>query len=121
MNIRYFDEVDQLGPLLHLKVAGFDRNQKPSGVEVREGGTLAWGVASVLEPGEPPPDLIYDRGDWGTEPMIRVLGTDPMSVVEKVLAINQALELKNRGEGEVERKKWKVKREKGRGQKREEG
>ncbi len=87
-------------PLLHLKVAGFDRGQEPPEVKTREGGTLAWGVASVLEPGEPPPDLIYDRGDWGKEPMIRVLGTDPMNVVEKVLALNQALGLVLRNKGQ---------------------
>ncbi len=91
MNIRFFEEVERLGPLLHLRVAGFDRGQESPEVKAREGGSLAWGVASVLDPGEPPPDLIYDRGDWGKEPMIRVLGTDPMNVVEKVLAVNQAL------------------------------
>lgn len=93
MNIRFFEEVERLGPLLHLKVAGFDRAQEPPEIKAREGGTLAWGVAAVLQVGEPPPDLIYDRGDWGKEAMIRVLGTDPMNVVEKVLAINQALGL----------------------------
>jgi hydroxymethylpyrimidine/phosphomethylpyrimidine kinase len=97
MNIRFFEEVERLGPLLHLKVASFDRTQEPPEVKAREGSTLAWGVASALEPGEPPPDLIYDRGDWGKEPMIQVLGSDPMSVVAKVLAINQSVELKNRG------------------------
>ncbi len=100
MNIRFFEEVERLGPLLHLKVVSFDRTQEPPEVKTREGGTLAWGVASVLEPGEPPPDLIYDRGDWGKEPMIRVLGTDPMSVVEKILAISQALELVLRNKGQ---------------------
>ncbi len=94
MNIRFFEEVESLGPLLHLKVAGFDRQQEPPEVKAREGSTLAWGVASVLQPGETPPDLIYDRGDWGKEAMIRVLGTDPMNVVSKVLALNQALLVK---------------------------
>lgn len=94
MNIRFFEDVERLGPLLHLKVAGFDRNQEPPEVKAWEGGTLAWGVASVLQAGEPPPDLIYDRGDWGKEPMIRVLGTDPMNVAAKVLALNQALLVK---------------------------
>lgn len=94
MNIRFFEDVERWGPLLHFKVAGFDRNQEPPEVKAREGGTLAWGVASVLQSGEPPPDLIYDRGDWGKEPMIRVLGTDPMNVVAKVLAINQTLQVK---------------------------
>ena len=41
----------------------------------------------MLNPGEPPPDLIYDRGDWGKEPMIRVLGRDPEEVVNKVLKL----------------------------------
>ncbi|MFP3868063.1 MAG: bifunctional hydroxymethylpyrimidine kinase/phosphomethylpyrimidine kinase [Desulfobacteraceae bacterium] len=92
MNIRFFEEVERLAPLLHLKVASFERAQEPPDIKAKEGSTLAWGVASVLKPEEPPADLIYDRGEWGKEPMIRVLGPDPMSVAEKVLALNQALE-----------------------------
>ena len=61
--------------------------------EAKEGSTLAWGVASVLKAGTPPPDLIYDRGDWGKEPMIRILGPTPMSVVEKALALKNALQV----------------------------
>jgi hydroxymethylpyrimidine kinase / phosphomethylpyrimidine kinase / thiamine-phosphate diphosphorylase len=99
MNIRFFEEVERLGSLLHLKVAGLERNQEPPAVKAREGSTLAWGVAGVLEPGESPPDLIYDRGDWAKEPMIRVLGPNPMSVAEKVLALSQALQVKNREKG----------------------
>ncbi len=90
MNIRFLPEVEKLAPLLHLKAVYFDCSLEPPESKEREGGTLAWGVAAVLQPGEPPPDLICDQGDWGKEPMIRVLGTDPMNVVEKVLAINQA-------------------------------
>jgi hydroxymethylpyrimidine kinase / phosphomethylpyrimidine kinase / thiamine-phosphate diphosphorylase len=99
MNIRCFAELERLGPLLHLKVVGFDRRQEPPEVKAREGSSLACGVAAVLEPGESLPDLIYDRGDWGKEPMVRVLGTDPMCVVEKVLAIGQALQLKKGAKG----------------------
>jgi len=91
MNIRYVEEVKRLAPLLHMKLAGFDRAQEPPEIKTREGSTLAWGVASILKAGEPPPDLIYDRGDWGKEAMIRVLGPDPLSVVEKALALAQAL------------------------------
>ncbi len=94
MNIRFLPEVEKLATLLHLKAVSFDRAQEPPEVKAREGASLAWGVAAVLQPGETPPDLICDRGDWGKEPMIRVLGTDPMNVVEKILAINQALQVK---------------------------
>jgi len=31
------------------------------------------------------PDFIYDEGDVGKEPMIRVLGRNPMEVITKIL------------------------------------
>jgi len=31
------------------------------------------------------PDFIYDEGDVGKEPMIRVLGKNPQEVVNKIL------------------------------------
>jgi predicted fused transcriptional regulator/phosphomethylpyrimidine kinase len=91
MNVKFFEGVEDLARLLHLKVASFERGAEPPEIKAKEGGTLAWGVASVLTPGAPPPDLIYDRGDWGKEPMIRILGPNPMSVAEKALALKNAL------------------------------
>jgi len=96
MNIKFFQGLNDLAPLLHLRVASFDRGAEPPEIKAREGGTLAWGVASVLKPQEPPPDLIYDRGDWGKEPMIRILGPTPTSVAEKALALKNALQVAGR-------------------------
>jgi hydroxymethylpyrimidine/phosphomethylpyrimidine kinase len=96
MNVKFFEGLDDLAPLLHLRVAGFDRGAEPPEVKAREGSTLAWGVASVLKPGEPPPDLIYDRGEFGKEPMIRILGPTPMAVAEKALALKNALQVAGR-------------------------
>jgi hydroxymethylpyrimidine/phosphomethylpyrimidine kinase len=93
MNIRYIEGIEDLAPKLHLRAAGFDRAQEPPEVKAQEGGTLAWGVASVmksLQSWEPPPDLIYDRGEVGKEPMIRILGENPLQVVEKALALKNA-------------------------------
>ena len=67
MNIKYFAGLEELAPLLSLK------------------------VAEALKQGEPPPDLIYERGDGGKEPVIYILGPDPQVVVEKVLALKNAL------------------------------
>jgi hydroxymethylpyrimidine kinase/phosphomethylpyrimidine kinase len=92
MNVRYVEGIAELAPLLHLKTASFDRSQEPSEVKAREGGTLAWGVAAALQSARTPPDLIYDTGDWGKEPMIRILGPDPMAVAEKALALKNALQ-----------------------------
>jgi len=96
MNIKYFAGVEELAPLLHLQAASLDRGQEPPEAKAGEGGTLAWGVASVLKPGKPPPDLICDQGGWGQEPMIRILGPNPMSVAEKALALKNALQAAGR-------------------------
>jgi hydroxymethylpyrimidine/phosphomethylpyrimidine kinase len=95
MNIRYVEGIEALAPLLHLRYASFHRDQEPQETKAREGGTLAWGVAKVLEkvpPWEQPPDLIGDRGELGKEAMLRILGENPMSVAEKALALKNALQ-----------------------------
>ena len=33
------------------------------------------------------PDLIVDVGDWGKEPMITILGRDPLDVLEKLFKL----------------------------------
>jgi hydroxymethylpyrimidine kinase/phosphomethylpyrimidine kinase len=96
MNVKFFEGVDELALLLHLRVASFERGAEPPEVKAKEGSTLAWGVASVLKPGEPPPDLVYDRGELGKEPMIRILGPTPMAVAEKALALKNALRVAGR-------------------------
>jgi hydroxymethylpyrimidine kinase / phosphomethylpyrimidine kinase / thiamine-phosphate diphosphorylase len=93
LNLKLFDRVEEIALLLHLRTASFDRTQEPADIKSREGSTLAWGVASVLQPDTPPPDLIYDKGDWGKEPMVRILGTSPMNVVAKALALQNALQV----------------------------
>ncbi|MCL4502681.1 MAG: bifunctional hydroxymethylpyrimidine kinase/phosphomethylpyrimidine kinase [Deltaproteobacteria bacterium] len=92
MNIKFVTGIEDLASLLHLRAASFDRTEEPADVKRREGGTLAWGVASVLQAGKPAPDIIYDRGDFGKEGMIRILGPTPMTVAEKALAIKNALQ-----------------------------
>jgi len=94
MNIKYIEGIEDLAPLLQLRLACFDRAQEPPEVKVREGGTLTWGVASVLDvlkSWEQPPDLIAHRGEVGREPILHILGEDPMSVAEKALALKNGL------------------------------
>ena len=77
MNIRYSQET-----LARLKGKGFlighfDRRLEPRQVKEREGSSLEWGVHEVLKRLKKVPDFIYDEGDVGKEPMIRVLGKKP--------------------------------------------
>ncbi len=60
-----------------------------------EGGTLAWGVNEAIKTVGRVPDVIYDLGEVGKEPMIRVLGTSAKEVVEKALAPIELRKLRN--------------------------
>lgn len=85
MNIRYSKEnVAQLEGKGFL-IGHFDRRLEPKRVKEKEGSSLEWGVREVLRKLKRVPDFIYDEGDIGKEPMIRVLGRNPMEVVNKVL------------------------------------
>ncbi|MDP2969459.1 MAG: bifunctional hydroxymethylpyrimidine kinase/phosphomethylpyrimidine kinase [Deltaproteobacteria bacterium] len=87
MNIRYSKEnVAQLEGQGFL-IAHFDRRLEPKKVKEEEGSSLEWGVREVLRKLKRVPDFIYDEGDVGKEPMIRVLGKNPMEVVQKILKV----------------------------------
>jgi hydroxymethylpyrimidine/phosphomethylpyrimidine kinase len=85
MNIRYSKEnVARLREKGFL-VGHFDRRVEPKRVKQREGSSLEWGVGEVLRKLRRVPDFIYDQGDVGKEPMIRVLGRNPLDIVHKIL------------------------------------
>ncbi|UCD78811.1 MAG: bifunctional hydroxymethylpyrimidine kinase/phosphomethylpyrimidine kinase [Desulfobacterales bacterium] len=84
MNIRYSRTILECCRKLGYRAASFDRRHEPRDVKEREGSTLEWGTDAALRSLAEKPDLVYDEGDVGKEPMIRVLGTNPLEVVEKV-------------------------------------
>ncbi|MCJ7749196.1 MAG: bifunctional hydroxymethylpyrimidine kinase/phosphomethylpyrimidine kinase [Desulfobacterales bacterium] len=85
MNIRYSKENAARLRGKGFLVGHFDRRFEPKRVKQREGSSLEWGVGEVLRKLRRVPDFIYDQGDVGKEPMIRVLGKNPVEVVEKIL------------------------------------
>ena len=91
MNIRYSQATLDTCKKIGLQMAFFDRRQEPKDVKEREGSTLEWGTDQALLRFEGTPDLIYDEGEVGKEPMIRILGRNPMEVAEKIIRIKQNL------------------------------
>lgn len=88
MNLKFSPEILQRARKVGLSIGHFNRSQEPPQVRRLEGSSLSWGVKQVLEKMKKVPDLIYDRGGWGKEPMIRILGHDPEEVVAKVLRLS---------------------------------
>lgn len=62
-----------------LKVSTFDRAKEPNGVS-----SMTWGVHMAIEDHGSVPDVIFDEGGKGKEPMIRFLGKDPRDVLSKL-------------------------------------
>jgi hydroxymethylpyrimidine/phosphomethylpyrimidine kinase len=87
MNVRYGEEILARARKAGLAVKHFSRRDEPPAVKRREGSSLSWGVEAVLKRSRKTPDIIFDRGDVGKEPMIRVLGRSPEEVAEKVLRL----------------------------------
>ena len=82
LNLRYSRE--NLGKLvsLGLTVGRFDRAEEPEGVQ-----TMEWGTSSVIERLGRVPDIVYDEGGEGKEPMIRALGTSPADILCKLAGL----------------------------------
>jgi hydroxymethylpyrimidine/phosphomethylpyrimidine kinase len=87
MNIRYSSEIIKKCRSLKFKLGTFDRKAEPKNIKRKEGASLNWGIERLLSKKKTAPDIIYDQGDRGKEPMVRIIGRNPLEVVDKVLKI----------------------------------
>ncbi len=85
MNIRYDPTFLKNARNLGFEIRSFSRENEPKEIKSKEGSTLEWGTREVLTRYKIIPDIIFDKGGVGKEPMIRVLGKTPMEVVVKAL------------------------------------
>jgi hydroxymethylpyrimidine/phosphomethylpyrimidine kinase len=65
-----------------LGISSFDREDEPE-----ETNTMDWGVSHAIERYGRIPEIIYDEGGIGKEPMIRILGRDATAVASVALEI----------------------------------
>jgi hydroxymethylpyrimidine kinase/phosphomethylpyrimidine kinase len=87
VNIAYSPELVEAARRLGLRVAYVDRRAEPEEVRRVEGASMAWLVGEAFRAAGAAPDIIYDTGDVGKEPMIRILARNPSEAVEKLLKI----------------------------------
>jgi hydroxymethylpyrimidine kinase/phosphomethylpyrimidine kinase len=87
MNIKYSARTVRACRDARLKVASFDRSREPCGAS-----SMTWGVTYAIERHGCVPDVIFDRGGHGKEPMIRLLGGTPAEVVAKLRKIRARLD-----------------------------
>jgi hydroxymethylpyrimidine/phosphomethylpyrimidine kinase len=80
LNIRYSQKTVDLCNAIGLVVGSFDRKDEPTATP----STMEWGTKHAIATLGRVPDMIYDTGDVGKEPMIRILGKNPEDVLFKI-------------------------------------
>ena len=80
VNIRYSQKTVDLYKKIGFTIGSFDRQNEPSDVT----STMEWGTKYVIAELGRLPDVIYDTGSIGKEPMIRILGKNPEEVLLKI-------------------------------------
>ncbi len=83
MNITYSKEILEKIRKAGLLAYTFDRKEEP----VNSGSTMEWGTREVIKKHNKIPDVIWDKGSIGKEPMIRILGINPDDIFEKLKQI----------------------------------
>ena len=77
--LNYSEEIIRTGEKMLLEIGSFNRVQEPPGLT-----TLDWGVAFCCEKIDGVPDLIYDTGCAGKDPLIRLMGENPTRVLASI-------------------------------------
>jgi hydroxymethylpyrimidine/phosphomethylpyrimidine kinase len=62
----------------------FDRREKSSGARKKERQDLDILMGKNIKYMDNPPDIIYDEGDIGKEPMIRLFARSPLELLKKM-------------------------------------
>lgn len=86
MNIRLDKDVLSEAARIGLRVSSFDRGEEPTGES-----TMSWGTKRAIERLGAVPDIIWDAGGMGKEPMIRILGRDAVSVATVAIMLSRAV------------------------------
>lgn len=91
VNCRFDPEVEAALEELEWPVAEYDRADEPADVKEIEGSTMGWGARQAFGDREEPPAAVIDRGDVGKEAMTKLVASDPETLAERVLALDDEL------------------------------
>jgi len=87
MNLRYSEKNIEKCKKAGFKIGSFDRTLEPTNAK----STMGWGTSQAIQHLGFIPDIIYDTGGKGKEPMTRILGKTPKDVVKKAYILSKGL------------------------------
>ncbi|MBP1747328.1 MAG: phosphomethylpyrimidine kinase [Deltaproteobacteria bacterium] len=83
-NVRYHKAMIRRAREKGLTVLLFDSREKSSGARKKERQDLDTLMGKNIKYVDNPPDIIYDEGDIGKEPMIRLFARSPLELLKKM-------------------------------------
>jgi hydroxymethylpyrimidine/phosphomethylpyrimidine kinase len=86
VNIRFSEKILTTCKKRGFSIQSFDRRKEPMGVK-----TMKWGTDWAIRKAGKVPQVIFDKGEVGKEPMIRILGRSVDEIVKVVLKIAKKL------------------------------
>jgi len=83
MNLKYISElIKPLHDKTDLEIVEIVREDQPINVKIKEFSTMEWLIKETVEKKGKIPDIIWDKGSVGKEPMIRLFGRNSKEIIE---------------------------------------
>jgi len=92
MNLKYnADWVLKIQENTDLELKDFNREKQPEIIKEKEFSTMQWLIKESIEKLGKIPDIIWDKGSLGKEPMMRIFGKNSKNMIAKINKIIDAI------------------------------
>lgn len=96
MNLKYDENwIVLLQKQASLQIQEIERAQQPVEIKNKEYSTMQWIIQEIMSQMGRFPDIIWDKGAIGKEPIIRLFGKDSQDMIQKLKIISEVLGLEN--------------------------
>ncbi len=93
MNLKYIPEIIKaIKKNTDLDLQEIIRESQPEEVKKKEFSTMQWLIKECVDKSGRVPDIIWDKGSVGKEPMIRLFGTNSKDIIKKLKKIINLIE-----------------------------
>ena len=94
MNLKYKEPwISLLLEKSNLQLEEIKREQQPKEIKSKEESTMQWIIQKIMNQKTEFPDIIWDKGAIGKEPIIRLFGKNSKEMIQKLKVITNILKL----------------------------
>ena len=85
INLKFIPElIESIKRNSNLEIQEIIREEQPDNVKKKEHSTMQWLIKESVEKKRKIPDIIWDKGSMGKEPMIRLFGKNSSDLIRKL-------------------------------------